>query len=138
MSSPMSNKSISSTSHESIARELIKKIIREGLAADMALGGSEVQSSTGNDSTENFGLDLERMKIFLQKAGLSGHEDEFLSILEGMPSPSVLAALDQHMKFQGIDGNPANLDVKTMLSYFIEFNGMDIKPSDILGFMIKA
>jgi hypothetical protein len=104
----------------------------------MALGGSEVQSSTGNDSTENFGLDLERMKIFLQKAGLSGHEDEFLSILEGMPSPSVLAALDQHMKFQGIDGNPANLDVKTMLSYFIEFNGMDIKPSDILGFMIKA
>ena len=73
----------------------------------------------------------------LRQKGLFGNEDDILSIIEGRPSEKVMNDVEEYIIFHKTGADPAQLDSKTILDYYLQWNNMDIDENQLLAFSIS-
>jgi hypothetical protein len=82
-------------------------------------------------------LDINGLKVFLQQKGVFGQEDNIISIVEGDPTQKVLNDMSEYVSFHNIDTSMDQMDAEDMLRYYLEWNGLNIHPNEVLAFSIS-
>lgn len=82
-------------------------------------------------------IDTEGLKAFLQQKGVFGQEDNILSIIEGRPTEKVGNDMMEYIAFHKLNMQPDQVSAEDMLKYYLEWNGLNIQPSEVLAFSIS-
>ena len=115
-------------------RSIIRNIIKEASAMDMAM---HKQPSIAPAMAAGRTVDQEGLVAFLRQQGLFGNEEDILSILEGVPSEKVLNDLSQYVEFNEVGSDPSQLSADTMLDYYLQWNHLNIDKNQVLAFSIS-
>lgn len=105
-----------------IIRRLIKEVVDVAIEPVLAAGRT---------------FDVEQFRKFMKGEGLSGHEDNILSIIEGRPDQSVLNDVMEYIAFHGTGEIAEQLSAETMLEYYIAWNHLNIDKTKVLAFSIS-
>ena len=81
-------------------------------------------------------MDINGLKMFLQQKGVFGQEDNIISIVEGQPTEKVVNDINEYVTFHKIDVQLDQISAEDMLKYYLEWNGLNINPNEVLAFSI--
>lgn len=115
-------------------RKLVRGIIKEASAMDMAM---HKQPTVAPAMAAGRTVDQEGLVAFLRQQGLFGNEDDILSILEGRPSEKVTNDVSEYMSFNNMGTDPSQLGADTMLDYYLQWNHLNLDKNQVLAFSIN-
>lgn len=110
-------------SHDPL-RSIVRSIIQEQAAMAPAIAAGRT-------------LDTNGLNAFLQQAGVFGHEENIMSIVEGDPTPKVMDDMTEYVAFHALGTDPAQLQADEVLQYYLEWNGLNIDKNQVLAFSIS-
>lgn len=82
-------------------------------------------------------MDIEGLKVFLQQKGVFGQEDNILSIVEGQPTEKVMNDMAEYVAFHQLNIQPDQINAEDMLTYYLDWNGLNIHSNEVLAFSIS-
>ena len=82
-------------------------------------------------------IDMEGLDAFLQQSNAVAHKEQILSILEGQPDQKVVNDTEEYISFHDVGKTMDQLESTEVLRYFVEWNGINVDPNEILAFVIK-
>lgn len=107
---------------EGMVRQLVKEAVDQTMAPAMANGRT---------------FDADGFNMFMKEAGLFGHEENILSIVEGQPNASVLNDVMEYVAFHKTGEDTEQLSAETMLDHYLQWNNLNIDKTKVLAFSIS-
>lgn len=112
---------------------MVRKIIREALSApEMALNPTMAPAMAQGRT-----FDQEGFRVFMKQAGLLGHEEDILSIIEGRPNQNVIYDINESVAFHKSGEDVAQMTAETMLDHYLRWNHLNVDKAKILAFSIS-